>query len=156
VERRFEDRTLLRLFPKTDAVTSLRALAEIGHPTGRHPHGRPDADYLTSSPAGATRVREDAARAAAPALRRRLRTGRGCDGPSSADFALHVGSCVSRSPRARGLASIAYGASIHNPLIYDDRTLLDNAWLAGGRSSVGVPHDYWHGTKHEASDPIGR
>jgi protein O-mannosyl-transferase len=51
------------------------------------------------------------------------------------------------------LGSIAYFASLHNPLIYDDRTLVDNAWLAKDAGPVSVfRHDYWHGTKHEASD----
>lgn len=43
--------------------------------------------------------------------------------------------------------------ALHAPLLYDDRTLLDNAWLAHEAGPVSVfGHDYWHGTKHEGSD----
>lgn len=52
-----------------------------------------------------------------------------------------------------GLAVIPYLAAIHAPLLYDDRTLLDNRWLAREASPVSVfEHDYWHGTKHAGSD----
>jgi 23S rRNA pseudouridine1911/1915/1917 synthase len=48
VERRFADRTLLRLFPKTGRRHQLRVhLAAIGHPIlGDLLYGRPDEDYL--------------------------------------------------------------------------------------------------------------
>jgi 23S rRNA-/tRNA-specific pseudouridylate synthase len=48
VERRFDDRTLLRLFPRTGRRHQLRVhLAAIGHPIlGDILYGRPDEDYL--------------------------------------------------------------------------------------------------------------
>lgn len=48
VERRFEGRTLLRLYPKTGRRHQLRVhLAAIGHPVlGDILYGRPDGDYL--------------------------------------------------------------------------------------------------------------
>jgi 23S rRNA pseudouridine1911/1915/1917 synthase len=48
VERRFADRTLLRLFPETGRRHQLRVhLAAIGHPIlGDILYGRPDRDYL--------------------------------------------------------------------------------------------------------------
>jgi len=51
------------------------------------------------------------------------------------------------------LALIPYLGAVHNPLLYDDRTLLDNPWLVheAGPASV-LQHDYWHGTKHVRSD----
>jgi tetratricopeptide (TPR) repeat protein len=51
------------------------------------------------------------------------------------------------------LAVVPYAGSIRNPLLYDDRTLLDNRWLLeeAGPASV-FRHDYWHGTRHEGSD----
>ena len=52
-----------------------------------------------------------------------------------------------------GLAVISYLAAIHAPLLYDDRTLLDNRWLAHEAGAVSVfRHDYWYGTKHAGSD----
>lgn len=55
-----------------------------------------------------------------------------------------------------GLAALAvlpYLGSIRSPLLYDDRTLLDNRWLASEASPVSVfGHDYWFGTKHAGSD----
>ena len=51
------------------------------------------------------------------------------------------------------LALIPYLGAIHAPLIYDDRTLLDNSWLVREAGPVSVfRHDYWFGTKHERSD----
>jgi len=51
------------------------------------------------------------------------------------------------------LAVIPYLGAIHAPLLYDDRTLLDNAWLVHEAGPVSVfQHDYWFGTKHESSD----
>ena len=51
------------------------------------------------------------------------------------------------------LALLPYLGAIHDPLLYDDRTLLDNRWLVteAGPASV-FTHDYWYGTKHEHSD----
>lgn len=52
-----------------------------------------------------------------------------------------------------GLAVIPYLAAIRAPLLYDDRTLLDNRWLAREAGPVSVfQHDYWYGTKHAGSD----
>ncbi|HEX4824480.1 MAG TPA: tetratricopeptide repeat protein [Candidatus Polarisedimenticolaceae bacterium] len=51
------------------------------------------------------------------------------------------------------LAVLPYVASLHDPLIYDDRTILDNRWLVREAGPVSVfQHDYWYGTKHESSD----
>jgi protein O-mannosyl-transferase len=51
------------------------------------------------------------------------------------------------------LAVVPYLAAIHHPLLYDDRTLLDNRWLVREAGPVSVfQHDYWYGTKHESSD----
>jgi len=51
------------------------------------------------------------------------------------------------------LALIPYVGAVHNPLLYDDRTLLDNPWLVHEAGPVSVfQHDYWHGTKHVRSD----
>lgn len=51
------------------------------------------------------------------------------------------------------LAVIPYLPAIHAPLLYDDRTLLDNRWLAREAGPVSVfQHDYWYGTKHGRSD----
>ena len=51
------------------------------------------------------------------------------------------------------LALLPYLGAIHAPLLYDDRTLLDNRWLVIEASPVAVfQHDYWFGTKHESSD----
>ena len=51
------------------------------------------------------------------------------------------------------LALIPYFGSIRSPLLYDDRTLLDNSWLVheAGPASV-FQHDYWYGTKHASSN----
>jgi protein O-mannosyl-transferase len=51
------------------------------------------------------------------------------------------------------LALLPYVGALHDPLLYDDRTLLDNRWLVteAGPASV-FTHDYWYGTKHESSD----
>jgi hypothetical protein len=51
------------------------------------------------------------------------------------------------------LAVVPYLGAIHSPLLYDDRTLLDNSWLLRQAGPVSVfQHDYWYGTKHESSD----
>jgi hypothetical protein len=51
------------------------------------------------------------------------------------------------------LAVLPYLGAVSSPLLYDDRTLLDNAWLAHDAGPVSVfRHDYWFGTKHEHSD----
>jgi hypothetical protein len=51
------------------------------------------------------------------------------------------------------LALIPYLGAIRAPLLYDDRTLLDNPWLVHEAGPVSVfRHDYWHGTKHDGSD----
>jgi len=51
------------------------------------------------------------------------------------------------------LAVLPYARSVGAPLLYDDRTLLDNRWLVreAGPASV-FTHDYWYGTKHAGSD----
>lgn len=51
------------------------------------------------------------------------------------------------------LAAIPYLGSLDGPLLHDDRTLLDNPWLAreAGIASV-FQQDYWHGTRHGGSD----
>jgi hypothetical protein len=51
------------------------------------------------------------------------------------------------------LALIPYLGALRSPLLYDDRTLLDNPWLLRQAGPVSVfQHDYWYGTKHEASE----
>jgi len=51
------------------------------------------------------------------------------------------------------LAVIPYVGAIHSPMLYDDRTLLDNSWLVQEAGPVSVfQHHYWFGTKHESSD----
>ena len=51
------------------------------------------------------------------------------------------------------LAVIPYLGAIHAPLLYDDRTLLDNSWLVHEAGPVSVfQHDYWFGTKHAESN----
>ena len=51
------------------------------------------------------------------------------------------------------LAVAPYAGALHAPLLYDDRTLLDNAWLSHEAGALSVfRHDYWHGTKHAGSD----
>lgn len=51
------------------------------------------------------------------------------------------------------LACLPYALSLWAPLLYDDRTLLDNAWLAR-EAGIGTvfSHDYWFGTRHAGSD----
>ena len=51
------------------------------------------------------------------------------------------------------LAIVPYARVLHAPLLYDDRTLLDNRWLVQEAGPVSVfEHHYWHGTSHESSD----
>ncbi len=51
------------------------------------------------------------------------------------------------------LAVIPYLGAIHAPLLYDDRTLLDNSWLVHEAGPVSVfQHDYWFGSKHAESN----
>jgi hypothetical protein len=51
------------------------------------------------------------------------------------------------------LALIPYLGAIRSPLLYDDRTLIDNSWLVREAGPVSVfQHDYWYGTKHASSD----
>lgn len=51
------------------------------------------------------------------------------------------------------LALLPYLGAIHDPLLYDDRTLLDNRWLVTEAGAGNVfAHDYWYGTRHEHSD----
>lgn len=51
------------------------------------------------------------------------------------------------------LALAPYLGALSHPLLHDDRTLFDNAWLQqeAGLSSV-FAHEYWHGTRHANSD----
>jgi hypothetical protein len=51
------------------------------------------------------------------------------------------------------LAVLPYAATLRSPLLYDDRTLLDNRWLAHDAGPASVfEHDYWYGTRHAGSD----
>jgi hypothetical protein len=51
------------------------------------------------------------------------------------------------------LAALPYALSLGNPLIHDDRTLLDNAWLRNEAGAASVlAHDFWFGTQHAGSD----
>jgi len=51
------------------------------------------------------------------------------------------------------LAVIPYLRAVGAPLLFDDRTLLDNRWLVQEAGPVSVfQHDYWFGTKHGGSD----
>ncbi len=51
------------------------------------------------------------------------------------------------------LAVLPYVGAMSSPLLYDDRTMLDNAWLAreAGPSSV-FGHDFWFGSRHAGSE----
>jgi hypothetical protein len=51
------------------------------------------------------------------------------------------------------LAVLPYLRAVSSPLLYDDRTLLDNRWLVHDAGLVSVfEHHYWYGTKHADSD----
>ncbi|HXV75795.1 MAG TPA: tetratricopeptide repeat protein [Candidatus Polarisedimenticolaceae bacterium] len=51
------------------------------------------------------------------------------------------------------LAALPYLAALDQPLLRDDRTLLDNEWLIDQASVVNVfQHHYWHGSRHDRSD----
>jgi protein O-mannosyl-transferase len=51
------------------------------------------------------------------------------------------------------LAMLPYAGSLGNPLIHDDRTILDNPWLRDEAGVVSVfSHDLWFGTRHAGSD----
>jgi hypothetical protein len=51
------------------------------------------------------------------------------------------------------LAVLPYLGSLENPLLHDDRTLLDNRWLREEADPISVfSHDFWHGTRHAGSD----
>ncbi len=51
------------------------------------------------------------------------------------------------------LAALPYVGALDYYLIHDDRTLLDNAWLAREADAASIFwHDYWFGTRHEGSD----
>jgi len=49
-------------------------------------------------------------------------------------------------------ASLPYLGSLGYPLLYDDRTLLDNPWLRRARPTEIFARDFWHGTRHAGSD----
>lgn len=51
------------------------------------------------------------------------------------------------------LASAGYLGSLGHPLMHDDRTRLDSAWLAERAGPVeAFKRDFWYGTRHEGSD----
>jgi len=51
------------------------------------------------------------------------------------------------------LALVPYLGALHAPLLYDDRTLLDNRWLAREAGPVSVfRHHFFYGSRREASD----
>ena len=51
------------------------------------------------------------------------------------------------------LACLPYLGTLSHPLLRDDRTLLDNAWLLREADAGSVfAHHYWHGSRHEESD----
>ncbi len=51
------------------------------------------------------------------------------------------------------LAVLPYVGARSSPLLYDDRTLLDNRWLAREADAGSVfAHDFWFGTRHAGSD----
>jgi tetratricopeptide (TPR) repeat protein len=51
------------------------------------------------------------------------------------------------------LAVLPYVRAVGSPMLYDDRTMLDNRWLVVEASPMSVfAHDYWYGTKHAGSD----
>ena len=51
------------------------------------------------------------------------------------------------------LAALPYMGSLGNPLIHDDRTILDNPWLRDEAGPASVfRHDLWFGTRHAGSD----
>jgi len=50
------------------------------------------------------------------------------------------------------LAVLPYLRALSSPLLYDDRTLLDNRWLVHEAGPVSVfQHHFWYGTKHAES-----
>jgi len=50
------------------------------------------------------------------------------------------------------LATLPYVGALGHPLLHDDRTLLDNAWLRQADLVEIFANDYWHGTRHAGSD----
>ena len=50
------------------------------------------------------------------------------------------------------LAALPYAGGLGHPLLHDDRTLLDNAWLRQADLVEIFANDYWHGTRHAGSD----
>ena len=51
------------------------------------------------------------------------------------------------------LAVLPYLGALRHPLLHDDRTLLDNAWLARDAELRSIlSRDFWHGTDHAGSD----
>ena len=50
------------------------------------------------------------------------------------------------------LAIFPYVGALHHPLLHDDRTLLDNAWMRQAGVAEIFGSDYWRGTRHEGSD----
>jgi hypothetical protein len=51
------------------------------------------------------------------------------------------------------VAVLPYLGSLRYPLLHDDRTLLDNTWLARDADLGSIlSRDYWHGTDHAGSD----
>jgi len=50
------------------------------------------------------------------------------------------------------LAVLPYAGALGHPLLHDDRTLLDNAWLRDADLAEIFANDFWHGTRHAGSD----
>ena len=50
------------------------------------------------------------------------------------------------------LAVLPYVGALGHPLLHDDRTLLDSAWLRDAGLAEIFASDYWHGTRHAGSD----
>ncbi len=50
------------------------------------------------------------------------------------------------------LATLPYLGSLSHPLLYDDRTLLENPWLGRASPIEIFRRDFWYGSRHAGSD----
>lgn len=50
------------------------------------------------------------------------------------------------------LATVPYLGSLSYPLLYDDRTLLENPWLGRAGAMEVFRRDFWYGSRHAGSD----
>jgi len=65
----------------------------------------------------------------------------------------HVARAFLSTTALVALAVLPYLGSLRHPLLHDDRTLLDNAWLErDAEPSTILSRDFWYGTDHAGSD----